>query len=396
MKILWHGVPGEYNTGYGTQTKLFAPALKRAGHEVVISSVVNSCFNYTDQNDLPVVVNGSGSRMGNAMIKEHVVHMKPDVLLSMFDTFVCDPEQYKDAPWVAWCVVDSAPLHPKIKRISSTPKVLWAMSRFGQRTLAEAGFKSDYVPLAIDPEEYNPEDKAGARKTLSKIWGRPVPKFLAVMVSANMSNPSRKNFFGAFEAWRMFTERHKDALFYCHTEHTGAMASGENLVQLADMCGMNPEILMFPDQYRYNQGRFGTDYMRTLYSAADVLLCTSLGEGFCLPLIEAQACGCPVIAPKATSTAELIEATTGQAIDMLTPLAFHGPSEWAMPDAGQATCKLERYYAAPVSDGRRRYLSQTIHEQYGIDNVMVKFLLPALHKAIKNIENYKARKGKKS
>jgi hypothetical protein len=44
------------------------------------------------------------------------------------------------------------------------------------------------------------------------------------------------------------------------------------------------------------------------YSACDVLLAPSHGEGFCVPLIEAQACGVPVIANDFSAQSELVGA----------------------------------------------------------------------------------------
>lgn len=385
MKILWHGVPAEFATGYGTQTKLFTRALKAQGHDVVVSSIVNSACTYHDPNDILVVSNGSQSRMGNAMIAEHVKRLKPDVLLTMFDTFVMDARQYAGAPLVSWQVVDSAPLHPKLVKAAKIPAVRWSMSRFGERTLAGAGYSSEYVPLALDAKEYNYDDKAKARTQLAKVWNRQVPKFMCVMVAANMSNPSRKNFHGAFKAWRQFLDvnkiRRADALLYVHTEHTGTMASGENLIQLADMCGLNPDVLMFADQYRYNQGRYSPDYLRTVYAAADVLLCSSLGEGFGLPLIEAQACGCPIIAPDATSTAELV-GTHGTRIVTGMPVALWGASEMFMPSVDAMVHALEFYRTNPTHDKARRTLSANTLVSYEINNVMSKHLVPALGRAV--------------
>lgn len=396
MKILWHGVPGEYPTGYGTQTKIFTAALRKAGHEVVISSVVSSCFGYTDQNGITVLGNGATSRMGNAMIREHVKRMNPDVLLTLFDTFVCEPAALEGAPWVAWSVIDSSPLHPRIHRISSVPKALWGMSRFGQVVMQQAGFECDFVPLAINPSEFHWSEKEKARAVLAKAWGRPVPKFLVAMVAANMSSPSRKNFHGAFRAWIHFLKSHntKDAMLYVHTEHTGKMGAGENLGSVASMCGLEPGNLMFPDQYLYNQSRLGPDYLQTIYAAADVLLCTSLGEGFCLPLIEAQASGCPVIAPAATATKENVYVSTGELLTHLQPVSFqNGPTEWWLCNPMEVADKLATFYTAPVGAAERQNMSVKITGTFGIENVMKNHFDPALARAMATIQ--KATKAKK-
>jgi glycosyltransferase involved in cell wall biosynthesis len=62
--------------------------------------------------------------------------------------------------------------------------------------------------------------------------------------------------------------------------------------------------VVFCDQYHNILG-FPSSYMVDVYRAADVLLSPSMGEGFGLPILEAQACGCPVIVGNWTSMPEL-------------------------------------------------------------------------------------------
>lgn len=52
-------------------------------------------------------------------------------------------------------------------------------------------------------------------------------------------------------------------------------------------------------------GRLSDDTVVDLYSAASALLYVSLQEGFGLPVLEALACGCPVITSNVSSTAEI-------------------------------------------------------------------------------------------
>jgi glycosyltransferase involved in cell wall biosynthesis len=59
----------------------------------------------------------------------------------------------------------------------------------------------------------------------------------------------------------------------------------------------------------YGRGSFGTvleQDMPYLYSACDAFLTPSLHEGFCLPVVEAMACGTPVIGARATALPEVI------------------------------------------------------------------------------------------
>jgi glycosyltransferase involved in cell wall biosynthesis len=59
----------------------------------------------------------------------------------------------------------------------------------------------------------------------------------------------------------------------------------------------------------YGRGKFGTvpeQDMPELYSACDAFLAPSLHEGFCLPVVEAMACGTTVVGACATALPEVI------------------------------------------------------------------------------------------
>lgn len=53
-------------------------------------------------------------------------------------------------------------------------------------------------------------------------------------------------------------------------------------------------------------GLIGDDHLACLYNACDAFLAPSVAEGFGLPVVEAMACGCPVIASHATSFPEVL------------------------------------------------------------------------------------------
>jgi glycosyltransferase involved in cell wall biosynthesis len=53
-------------------------------------------------------------------------------------------------------------------------------------------------------------------------------------------------------------------------------------------------------------GRVEDDQLRSIYSLAQALVLPSLSEGFGLPALEAMACGCPVLAARATSLPEVV------------------------------------------------------------------------------------------
>ena len=89
------------------------------------------------------------------------------------------------------------------------------------------------------------------------------------------------------------------------------------------------EKVIFPDRYSYYLG-YPPEYMAALYNAADVLLASSMTEGFGIPIIEAQACGTPVIVTDFASMPELMR--WGTAVGPADVYWTGLNSWWAWPD----------------------------------------------------------------
>jgi glycosyltransferase involved in cell wall biosynthesis len=72
------------------------------------------------------------------------------------------------------------------------------------------------------------------------------------------------------------------------------------------------------------------DKLALLYSAADVFVSTSWGEGFGLPALEAMACGTPVIAQDCSAISEVV-----------------GPGGVLIPPAGRITAPMGQDHCLP-------------------------------------------------
>ncbi len=310
MKILLHSNSPVMPTGYGVQTALLATRLRDAGHDVAISVYSGHDTGLGTWEGMPLLpCNGANDPVGTAVLAEHAIRFfNGDPLggwiIPITDAWCLDNPylaQFNIAPWTP---VDHHPIpRPVVATLYGLDAVPIAMSRFAEDQLTRAGLNPLYAPLVIDTDVYKPTPDAKAKCGFSD------DEFVVMMNGMNKgAYHHRKGFPEAFAAFALFAQNHPDAKLYLHTEMTGAFAQGINLFDLARSRGISDDQLKFVDQYPYRCGFIGPANLADFYTAADVLLAPSRGEGFCVPLIEAQACGTPVIVTDFSAQPELVGA----------------------------------------------------------------------------------------
>ena len=339
---------GKFSTGYGQQCAQLAPLLAEAGHDVALSAfygVQGSTLGWQDPKS------GQSFRVygnhlhpyGDDIILGHASnHMGGDLragwVLTLIDVWVYNAAQFPRVNLACWVPVDHDPLPERVLTFLETSgAVPIAMSRFGERMMRDAGLEPLYAPHGIDTGTFKPQPRADARAAL----GLPQDAFLIGMVAANKgSGPSRKGWSPGLQAFAKLRARHEDALLYLHTEVTGA-CDGTNLPALTRAVGLPDGAVVHCDQYRLAAGGYSQEYMATAYAAMDVLLNPALGEGFGVPIIEAQACGTPVVATAWTSMLELVGAGWLADGDKLFTAQ---QSWWKEPRVDELAEYLERCY----------------------------------------------------
>jgi glycosyltransferase involved in cell wall biosynthesis len=244
-----------------------------------------------------------------------------------------------------------------------------AMSRFGAEALAE--LRPLYVPHGVATEVFQPQDQARVRARA----GMPKDAFVVGIVAVNKGAPSRKSLAEMLEAFAIFRSRHDDALLYLHTELMGAQ-SGTHLPSLLEDLKVDEDAVMVVDQYRYLYEPFAPEDMAERYATFDVLMNASMGEGFGLTVLEAQACGVPAIVTDFTAMREVCGAGWKVGFERY----WSDQSSWqARPHLEELVESLEVCYAQ--SNAERAALSRQAREHalpYDADTVLEQFWLPAL------------------
>ncbi|NQT20721.1 MAG: glycosyltransferase family 4 protein [Planctomycetes bacterium] len=194
-------------------------------------------------------------------------------------------------------------------------------------TLGITGDKIRVIPWAIDAR-FRPAGDAEKREVRAAL-GLPDPYILFVGNLEPKKNLERlvEAFFAAKQSKRL---KHKLVL---------AGAPGwkcERLLHLIDELDIKEEIVF--------TGYVRRDFLRGLYSAADMFVFPSLIEGFGIPPLEAMACGAPVIISKDPALRETaggaaleVEATDLRAIrEAIEALAGGGAIREKLVEKGRA------------------------------------------------------------
>ncbi|MFZ0485479.1 MAG: glycosyltransferase [Arenicellales bacterium] len=381
MRILWHSVAPWIKTGYGTQTEIFTRRIRDLlGHEVAISTwtMRGGLMNYDGFQIYP----GAQDGFGNDIVARHARHFDAELVVTLTDSWVFHPDAMKSIPWVAWTPVDHDPVPPRVvNTLKHGYSVPVAYSRFGEEKLVEAGLAPLYVPHACHPTFFERASKSQARRNL----GLPRDAYIVGMVGINQAAPNRKSYPQALEAFQRFRKRHSDAFLYMHTRLRSGI--GLNLEHLIEHLDIDRNSYKVPNPYELLLGQ-PENTLRDVYRAIDVFLCPYMGEGFGIPIVEAQASGTPIVATNFSTMPELC--FFGELIEG-EPYYTTQSSFQRIPSVAGIHEGLERVYnydSETLRKGSAR-ARRGIRRNYDPDDVTTRFWEPALTEAKERIGDFK-------
>lgn len=311
MRILWHSVAPWAPTGYGQQTGIFAPRIKALGHDIALSIYYGHQGSEITWNGLRCLPAYSANYGTDVCMQHALVHFGAEnlpsladascegIIILLGDAWTFEVPLLDQMSVAAWVPVDHLTLPDVTRRwFDVMGAVPIAMSRFGERLLTEAGFSPEYVPHGIDLATFRPGDQAEARAELHI----PQDAFVVGMVANNVGRDgSRKAFTEQIAAFAELRAKHSDAFLILHTDVDGPI--GVRLRPFLEQ--MLPKgSYTYTDQYTYRRGMPPTAIAQ-IYRSLDLLTNCSYGEGFGIPIMEAQACGVPVVVTDSTAMSEL-------------------------------------------------------------------------------------------
>lgn len=355
------------------QTALFLPLL--AEHYDTACSVFYGLEGSPIRwNDIPLLP-GLGGDFGSNTLLKHAEHYfggdrRGGITMILADVWPFNAQEMRELNLACWCPVDHEPAPPGVLRfLADSLAIPIAMSRFGEQQLSV--FNPLYVPHGVDTSVFRPGQGAKARAN-----SFPEGSFVVAMVAANKGRPSRKGFCQAMQAFGRFAKEHDNVFLYLHSILDPNHGGGENLLELAAACEIPDDRFRVADQYALVYKPYTADVMAQIYGSIDVLLNPSFGEGFGIPVLEAQACGKPVIVNDFTAMREV----AGAGWHVKHQPFWTGLGSWqATPDVNDIVSALEECYA--MSPQQREKLGKAARRhamKYDVRRVFKQDWLPAM------------------
>ena len=356
-RILWHGIGPWHKTGYGVLTALFAPRLRDLGHEVAISVMGDTSPPERHPLSHPGAAETKRTGLWDGMPVIGPGHTEfalpfaaeirgafgghpPDLVLVLKDAWVLRPYGYQAYNTAVWLFTDTDQLGVPDRQFfadSGARAVCCALA--GQSAARRAGLTSAlYVPAGIDTGVWSPWDRRAARLLL----GLPEDAFIAGIDAANIG--PRKAWGEQLAAFAAFHAKHPRSLLIIHAapEHP----EGISLRDLAGHLGIS-DAVMYAGHLNQQP-----EQMVNWYRSLNVLLAASYGEGFGLPIIQAQACGVPVIGTDCSAISEKIPPGTGWLVRGQKWWNPHHQAWWTIPNVQAILMSLRKAargaHAAPA------------------------------------------------
>ena len=299
-RIFWYSNHPGVPTGYGTQTAQVLRRLKRRGHDPVVHANFNQQMGEGKWNGIRVLPQGYDTWSNDIILAHYgAVAKESDVPLRMVtlcDVWVLNNPRFTelDIIW-SWTPVDHMNVPPQVLAWSQRPNVLpIAMSKHGKAAFDRADVQSVYIPHALE-KHWKP----------TPMEQDPFPgRFVVSAINANKGVlPNRKAWGENLLAFAMFAQKHDDALLYVHSDLKSPI--GIDLVALIKACGIPESQVVFADQYDLRLG-VEDGRMAQIMTRTDVLLAATMGEGFGLTALEAQACGTRTVVSNFSAQPELV------------------------------------------------------------------------------------------
>lgn len=309
-------------TGFGTVSRNIFEGLQNTGRYQVDVLGINY---WGDPHQFPYRIWPTGTNAqkdpyGRKKICSMIPQMEYDILFFLQDTFIMDflPEliphlrnQGKKFKSICYFPVDGVPKEQWIKNISVVDYPV-AYSEFG-RDMSMQAFPEcpelDVIPHGVNTVDYAPLPKEQVEEFRTRYFDSHADKFIFMNLNRNQQ---RKDIPRTIQAFVEFRKQVPKSLLYLHMAQQD---QGWDLPEVCKAYGLNnTDDVIFPQNFGPNQG-YPRQIVNMLYNCVDVVISTTLGEGWGLSWSEAMAAKTPIIMPRNTALVEAISEDKGYLVN---------------------------------------------------------------------------------
>lgn len=294
-----------------------------------------------------------GDDYGRSVMAQAVREFDPTVIIGLGDFWMLawwlDAEFLRAKEIIFHIPVDGTLVHPLLKRVVESGHTIVATSKFSQAVIKNCSNQVDLevIPHGVDTAIFKPP---ADRKRLKATTYLPLANARHLRISLENKfvvgcvarNQPRKQFPVLIKAFSIFAADKPHAVLCLHT---CPLDAGWDIPALLDQYGIADKTVM-PEGITAFSG-VGEQELCDLYNCLDIFALPTLGEGFCLPILEAMSCGVPVAATECSSVTELVQGR-GELIrsqESITTGRFN--VEYPVPDVDHLVEVLNKLYESP-------------------------------------------------
>lgn len=315
IKVLFYGDAPTVATGFGTVTRNILTGLHATGKYDIQVLGVNY---WGDPHPYPFPIWPVGIGSNDPYGRQRAFDMMAkdldyDVLFLFQDSFILQSlvgsgleklRQMKKFVSVGYFPVDGVPKKSWMDCMNMLD-VPVAYTEFGKTeailaspTIAD---KIKVVPHGVNVRDFYPLPEEETASFRSSYFGKHADKFIVTNLNRNQQ---RKDIPSTLLAFKEFKRRRPNSVLYLH------MATKDQGWDLGEVCAgmglqLGEDVLMPGNNFGPNQG-YPIQVVNQIYNASDVVISTTLGEGWGLSTVEAMACRTPLIFPRNTALTEII------------------------------------------------------------------------------------------
>jgi len=258
-----------------------------------------------------------GDIFGRDILLKAINSFKPDLIFAMQDIYVFADmgAQWElitaKTPSIVYFPTDTPPYKRWVQSLKNvTIPVVYSQYGYDEvvKKMPELKDRLAIMPHGVDPKIFFPLDKNDSRVIgLKKLYGIPLDKKVITFIGRNQR---RKNIGQLLIIYRDLKKEYKDAVLVLHTARDEAkFGHGWNLVNACETLELEiGKDVFFPLQdFPTGAGTYDPQTMNVLYGMSDVIVSTTLGEGWGLCNTEAFATARPLIVPSNSVHTELCQ-----------------------------------------------------------------------------------------